>query len=321
MSLGQGKFRIELIGQPQWGECIYLLDNDSRGKDIFLSGSANSQWTYKNGWTKVQDINFGANTGVSFFNRPQDGMPSVFALSPLNGNPDNTGVYLHRWLDGKWQENWTGGFRIPAKRVQATDGRTVMDTPLTTIDNRDFIWSMFGGSCQIQRNPGATALEAIVLFNGIEVVGGYHGQVAETYGPGASIIYLFEVNSTGTLEKKPITIVNQKVYGITPTGLFCSDINGDGYQDIVLHNTNIQNSNDVLVYLNDRNGGFGRVDPKVFPPSPEGFGFLRNYRLADINGDGIPDLIYFQIVGDTGRENRLRIHLGNRKLLDQDLLH
>jgi len=319
MSDGRGRYTIEFIGSPQWGECVFLLDNATNGKDFFLSGVGNSQWTYRNGWQLVQNINFAANTGVMFFDRQTTNLPSTQAISPLNGNPDNFGLYLHRWTDGRWVEDFQTGYRIPAIRIQYTDGRQVLDGVLVTIDGKDYIWPSFGGTCQIRRSRNSTP-EALVAFNGLEVVGGYRGQIVEITGPGVFFLNLFGIDQSGRLEKRAISVKNEKTYDTAPNRMRCYDVNGDGFEDVVLFATNIRNSNDVLVYLNDQNGGLSRVKPAAFPPSPSGFGSLRNYTLADVNGDGIDDLIYFQIVGDSGRENTLRIHLATRPIQARDLL-
>lgn len=240
-------------------------------------------------------------------------------ISSIGGNPVLFGLYLHRWIDGKWTPNWQDGYKIPGKPIQWTNGRDILSDFLVTLDGKDLIWPNFGATCQIRRSPTASP-EALVAFTGLEVVGGYRGQIVESDGPAVIFLNLFGINNSGKLEKLPLTIRNQKTYDTSPNRMRCYDVNGDGFEDIVLYSTNIRNSNDVLVYLNDRAGGFYRVDPVAFPSSPNGFGQLRNYTFADINGDGIEDLIYFQIVGETGKENTLRIHLGTRPLQSRDQL-
>lgn len=319
MSNGAGSYNIVLFGTPQWGECIWTLDNIRGDKDIFVSGRNNLQYTYtNNSWTLVQQVNFGANIGLTFFRKSSSNSPTRYVISPQNGYTDTTGIYYHEFINGQWVE-WRGSFKFPASWAEVKNGTSTMKKVLMKVDNKDIVEAQYGGTCQIRRTPNSTANEAIVLLTGFEVVGGYTGQILENYNQYAfNSLMLFEITDTGNLERRQLMVKNEMTGPIYPNRISCEDINGDGFEDIVLFNTNFNNSNQVTVYLNDQNGGFTRMNPDIFPPSPSEFGHLRNYIFADLNADGINDLVYFQIVGDYRLENRLRIHLGNRKINQSD---
>lgn len=82
-----------------------------------------------------------------------------------------------------------------------------------------------------------------------------------------------------------------------PGYISCKDINGDGYDDIVI------NANTILgapfVYLNNKAGGFNFVDQTVFPNVTYGWGVYNSDRTgaiySDFNNDGIPDLLMYPL--------------------------
>ena len=93
------------------------------------------------------------------------------------------------------------------------------------------------------------------------------------------------------------------------SGLKCSDINGDGYDDIVM----LTSGQKPLIYLNDGGGAFDRVNPINFP-SISNLGAVVNV-YEDINGDGIPDLLYFAAAGaNNSQKIQFPIYKGLRKL-------
>ena len=325
MSRPDGTYGLEFIGEPQWGECVFLLDNAQGGKDFFLSGRGNSQWTYRNGWVRVQDMSFlAANVGVMFFDRVQPGTPSVRLITALNGNAQIFGLYLHRWVDGAWVPNWQDGYRMPLQEIRkAGTGGVSLEAVMASVDGKDYVDPAFGAVCQIRRTPGSPP-QAIVAFNGTEIVGGYKGQVVDTNGPPIFQLKAFGIDAAGKLAPVDLKIRNEKTRDTTPNRMVCQDINGDGYDDIVLFASTYRCpaglcGREVLVYLNDGQGDFSLVDPRVFPEAPPEFADLRNYVFADVNGDGIPDLVYFPIVGVAGQPNRLRVHMGLRPMQSRDL--
>ena len=161
-----------------------------------------------------------------------------------------------------------------------------------------------------------------MVFNANEIVGGYTGQVV-VYGqtPLQELfkIFSFGVGSDGKLKRNTLVIRNELQTNVYANRMACFDVNADGYDDIVLYSTNFSGQKDPVVYLNDGTGAFDRVDPKAFPSSPAEW-YLRNYVIADADNDGVRDLIYFQIVGYSGSENRVKVHKGLRPLRAADVM-
>ena len=97
------------------------------------------------------------------------------------------------------------------------------------------------------------------------------------------------------------TVVGDRSSGLlSPGAVLLADLNGDGIPDLIIANSG---SNNVLVYPGLGNGQFG-------PAVNDGHGFFTGTNptglaVADVNGDGIPDLI----VANTG-SNDVSILLG-----------
>ena len=82
-------------------------------------------------------------------------------------------------------------------------------------------------------------------------------------------------------------------------GVVYADVNGDSYTDIVISKFNgVRNNN---VYINQAvNGGIGwALDPAWTTPVSAYSDFTQGATLADLNGDGLPDLVY--IDGGSGK--------------------
>ena len=74
-----------------------------------------------------------------------------------------------------------------------------------------------------------------------------------------------------------------------------------------------------IIYLNDGTGSFDRVDATVMPAAPSDARGI-SYVIADLDGDGIPELIYYPITGFAGKENRIFVHKGLRKFTPKDAM-
>lgn len=70
-------------------------------------------------------------------------------------------------------------------------------------------------------------------------------------------------------------------------GASAADLNGDGYPDVVLANTSVPDR--AAVYLNNKDGTFTREASGRLPSL--GTGNYYSVELADVNEDGLPDLL------------------------------
>jgi hypothetical protein len=114
-----------------------------------------------------------------------------------------------------------------------------------------------------------------------------------------------------------MTVSNEVQQSLESNQMQCGDVNGDGFDDVYF----MRSKRDLMpvVYLNDGAGNLKLADAAVFPKSPDSSG-LTNFVLADMDGDGVQDLIYFPIYTPSGSYNdlRIRIHKGLRTMRQSD---
>ena len=99
----------------------------------------------------------------------------------------------------------------------------------------------------------------------------------------------------------------------SPYAVAIGDLNGDGLNDVVVLNNT---SKDVSVLLGNGDGTFaGRVDYAAASPAMIGAGEGMEIRIAEINGDGIPDVVTnlqgnTMIGAEIVRESEIAVLLG-----------
>ena len=90
--------------------------------------------------------------------------------------------------------------------------------------------------------------------------------------------------------------------GTRPSGVTVADLNGDGIPDLIVAN---YADDTIWVYLGNGNGKFAA--PEIYPTDQgPGFAGPAEVAVADLTGDGIPDLIYADYVS-----GNVAVRLGN----------
>ena len=116
----------------------------------------------------------------------------------------------------------------------------------------------------------------------------------------------------GQIAKIPIVIRNEitKNFALFGSGIKCQDLNSDGFDDIIM----ITSGQKPIIYINDGTGAFDRIDSSIFPGTSNLGAVVNAY--GDIDGDGVPDLLYFSAIGSG--DTRFPIYKGLRKLRNID---
>ena len=104
-------------------------------------------------------------------------------------------------------------------------------------------------------------------------------------GTGGATVYVLSGTAAGTLAAPATSYAVSSLY---PESLAVADVNGDGRPDLVLgvgSRGGTGAANDAAVLLNTGGGAFG---PATLYPAGEGTAYAA---VADVNGDGRPDII------------------------------
>jgi hypothetical protein len=114
---------------------------------------------------------------------------------------------------------------------------------------------------------------------------------------GANTVSILLGNGDGTFQPQIVIPAGTRVGGAT-----VADVNGDGQPDLVIDN---YAADTIWVDKGNGNGTFG--PPTIYPTDNHGqFQGPSQVTVADVNGDGIPDLIYPTYIG-----NDVVVRLGN----------
>jgi Bacterial Ig-like domain (group 2)/FG-GAP-like repeat len=323
MSQADGWYRPFWVGKG-WGFGILSVDNKIGGQDFIITSASQSsqRWSFDpaNGFVMIPGFDWVSADTIFLPSSINNGAPSAAITDILSRT--QIGVSLKKIENGVWVDS--GGFYYPnypdfAQKLCCGNANP-SGANFTRIDGKDYIDPSFGQSCKLKRYPSGD-IEMLTVFDGQEVLGGYNGQVI-VYDQGTLELYkimAFSIGSAGTLSRNELIIKNEVTRDVKSNRLACLDTNNDGYDDIILFIS--KNNQTPVIYLNDQAGGFGRVNSTVFPGSPVDPGYgLSNYIFADLDGDGIMDLIYFPIVGNSGNNIQIKVHKGLRKIDKGDLM-
>lgn len=179
--------------------------------------------------------------------------------------------------------------------------------PVFQVNGKYLTYAGMSETCKIKLTPTSAP---IVLFN----IG---GAVIPNYPTNTTLrqsdlqVYSTFVGATiqnGQLVQVPINITTQSTNSIS---FSCVDVNGDGYEDIVVAPINTDGVS--YVYLNDHNNGFTYFDKSNFPT-------LTNLNpaeqmtslLHDFDGDSIPDLLVFPTEKNGAGAATIKYFKGNK---------
>jgi hypothetical protein len=321
MSRGNGRYDALPWGSAAWHSQLVLAANASGNFDVIETSFSQSPqgWRWQGQWVTTLGYDWVASSGAQFLTPDAPGTASEFAVSAISGSL--LGVEARKYSAGRWVK--TGEFGYPAAAVQKLCCGNAAPSPaaFVSIDGKDYVDPSFGLFCELKRTPGATS-EVITDFNANEVVGGYNGQLivyGQTNLRGTDKLFSFSLDSAGHLRRNTLTIRNELTLDLEPNGISCKDLNGDGNQDILVFASPTRRARLPVIYTNDGTGSFDRVKDAALPVAPSNSS-LYNYVIEDFNGDGVPDLLYFPIVGEKGKPIQILIHRGLRHLKKSDVM-
>ena len=341
LSDGDGTYTVTELGFSEWTHAVDAVHMPSGNYDAVISGFRNNTVTgfrYIDG--SMQEVSdyanpggpvnrFGAST-LRFFPELTPASGSMLAVSDSGDCGIQVNLSSFSKASGEWSFVDKTDFNcrtIPNAYEQYTN--EVGDLSLITIDGQDYTGGGFGNeeSCTLELTPGDPPV-AVVQFSAQPIAGNYVEGVTYKQAdlPVQNRLNVFAVSNTG-LDLKTEVLVNEKIDALYRIDT-CRDINNDGYDDIVL----LQNAGsggeaintraEPIIYLNDKDNHLVRLDLNGIPLIDKSEDYLVHGFLADMNSDGIEDLVYFRasrgyISSDTldaSQQNFIRVYWGIKNL-------
>jgi hypothetical protein len=320
ISKGDGTYSTAQLGTPSYGFSGKLVDNQYNSKDALIStigyGGTEQAWRFVGGtWNAVRDYDLmGSYIGLFFSaTAPNHGTDKAIIAK------SSTSIDLYsKSMANKWSLTSTWAF----PDVRTADLKSWNGDPgklsVVGINGTDYTFIYFGDGCEIKRKPSESPI-AIFALPASEVVGGFNGQLLVESSSQLKSHLILQGFSTenGILTKIDIPIKNE----ITDQPYFrlsCGDLNSDGIDDIMVMPWGKGVS--PIIYLNDGFGNFQAINQGVFPITASEFTDVTMI-YADIDGDGILDLIYWPLNGLHNNPSKVQYQIfkGVRNLRQGDL--
>jgi len=323
-SNNKGVYSFIKQGQIAWNWGLLSVDNERGNIDVVslpLTGAnwVQEVWSFVTSWTQIAIYNWVNGAGTVFFKRKNANQGSQIAVTNLQW--PNTGLSLYYKENGVWTLKDSNPTQIKMVQWESWNGGTGT-YPVTTVDGKDYIpFDQSEQMCELKLKKDDTDSIAVSLAWGKEIVGGYKGGILkENTSPLQFKSWLVAYNvSQGKLTRNTTFKINNEIQDSTIINLQCGDVNGDGYDDIVL----TAPFGPPIIYINNKIGNFNRINP-VNIPNIRYYAWGESFIYDDIDGDGILDIIRFPVYGlDPKWGNapiKYRIYRGNRAILDKDLL-
>jgi hypothetical protein len=143
------------------------------------------------------------------------------------------------------------------------------------------------------------------------------GRIREGSTPAYQSLLTYEI-AGGKLIKRDGIIVGEDTK-VSFNKYQCRDINGDGYVDIVGYPDTVGSPDPKkgrpVIYINNGQGKLVAFSSADFPVAPDCYGYTRT-RMADLNQDGIEDLMVFrqEPASSSCNTTPIMIYYGNKKI-------
>lgn len=316
------QYVVQKFGTPNWYHTVGVL-YDSTNRPLV---TGNGFTTDLNQSFYVDSSNNPQPSGVQlplvssiafeFFNTAGTKAESKFLLQSNNNSivysdvegfvktPDNTWTKL---------QNFSLAPMVGDVQGICWNGNNCGTNPVFQIDNKYVTFAGMPESCQLKLSPTS---EQVVIFK-------FSGSVIQNYVNHATItqnnLPLYTRLKAVTIHGNqivdvPLNIDNEQTDNINSNFFDCKDINGDGYQDIIVYPYDSVGL--PYVYLNTKNNGFKYIGTSQFPTinNVSQWGRSASSILHDFDKDGVADLIVFPANGTSATTTQYHFYKGNRIL-------
>lgn len=319
LSRPNGTYSVETLPVVAASGKVQAVDNEIGGVDFVYPAMAQDfatafRWD-QGSWRKISGYPR-VNIGMTFFPRQNTTSGSTKVLTNSTEPSDgNASLQLQEKNNGTW--SISSKYIFPSRQINVIgwNGQLVQSS-LATVNDVQMTYATFENSCILKMSPFGSDDLAIAQIGGFVTPRDWDGSTLldERTLNGISILVPF--NASKTLS------INPYLFDVQPSGQFtvfqCVDINKDGYTDVVINNQGYAYKLTVggpVFYLNDKKGRLIKhsvVDLPRVPQSPNEWPDS-NSLIQDMNGDGVPDLIYYSTLAMPNDSNiSFRIYLGNK---------
>ena len=309
-----GNYSLTQVGVPDWFHNVDIFQTSASTTSIVFAGLTNMStqpFSLGGGVWSPSSFSLPHLSGLTYRFMKSSPLLKADDLIVSGGLGDAANLDLFIYSNGAWVQGI--GYRptvtANAVTMKGWNG-DILSVNRIDIGGASYVGAGFDESCRLNKAPNAPQI-FLGRFSGRRLPDKYAGEVVvETDMPLYNELMAFQVNN-GKLEKIPLGL--SEPISQDPFPFFdCLDINGDGYDDIVLSHQ--RNGGMPDVFVNDKNGGIKKVSSSVFPASafvgssaPQARGMI-----ADMDGDGLSDLIIF---GHTSQGHEIHFYKGTKKLV------
>jgi len=294
-------YKVENLGERSWGHAVDFVKMPSGGSDAVFAGFTTpliqafrlQGSIFSNVSETYNILNIGdvlAASAFRFFPELTVGTGSTVAVAPTK-DPVNWNLFYKE--TGGWRKVSTTQYKsVVVSKFKIYTGEIKQST-FTSVQGNDFIAAAHEDACTIALSPGAARI-ALGKFSGRLIEGGYkEGTIyEETKLPIRNFLFGYSVEG-GTISEV-LNIFDDYKADVFFNFYDCRDVNGDGYEDVValINQSGPMNTRGKpIVYLNNKKNKLVRLETEGFPDVPA-ISNLHGF-LADMDGDGFEDLIYF----------------------------
>lgn len=311
-----GQYSVNVIGNKTFGDTIKTVQNGST-KNVLVSaifgGSDQSFTLTGNNWT-TDNYYAGVSLSGSFFSMGDlyNNINSVIHSDWTNKVYLKKKNFLSNWIE---IDSWTppSQGKIPFTSWNGTVG--VMD--YYKFNGKDITFLAFNNNCQI-KDVGQTIPSTLFMSNAAIITGGYSGQKltegTTDFTPNMILVSVGVLNNKLNITLP--TIRNPLANQLTSNYMTCIPLQNGPEQDIFVA-TQGPNAKPI-VYIRENSTTYASVNQSKFPSSKSS-GTYFTMLYEDIDGDGIPDVIYYPIFKDRQQKDPAIIYKGLRHISKQDL--
>jgi hypothetical protein len=337
ISNGDGTYKTTSIGNATFGDGIQLVMNGAH-KNVLLSanyGGQEQSFQFSSGAFQLTDY-YKNPSGSLILLRPTNfGLFNIPFGSSFMSLDDTTGavnyavaaIYdygeatyavnlMNRAPSGVWSsvDFWTlrAYTTVQYKSWSGTTGTM----GLVKIGNADVAFIAFNVNCQVSE-VGHTAPTTLYMTNAQTVTGGYRGQMLTEGTPDftPSMLFFGFTVSDGKLSAFMPTIRNPLSDQMTWNYMTCTSLRDNGFQDIFVSTYGADPK--PIVYVREDVNSYASVNQSNYPSAKGEAGYTMLYE--DVDGDRIPDLVYYPASTGAAKSGIGQIFKGLRTIKESDL--